>query len=80
MQNPWIIFQGTWRERLQTLAADTSFRQRLAAILAERQEYSGTDRHGHLFSAIVSGDRPASDYTPRIIPASSGAAIPLELH
>jgi len=35
--------------------------------------------HGHLFSAIVSDDRPASDYTPRIIPASSGAAIPLEL-
>ena len=35
--------------------------------------------HGQLFSAIVPGNRPVSDYTPRIVPASSSAAIPLEL-
>jgi starch phosphorylase len=35
--------------------------------------------HGYLFSAIVPGNRPLSDYTPRIVPASTSAAIPLEL-
>ena len=35
--------------------------------------------HGQLFSAIAPGNRAASDYTPRIVPASPSAAIPLEL-
>ena len=35
--------------------------------------------HGHLFSAMVSADRPVSDYTPRIVPTSSSASVPLEL-
>jgi starch phosphorylase len=35
--------------------------------------------HGFLFSAFVAGDRPASAYTPRIVPASAAAEVPLEL-
>jgi hypothetical protein len=32
-----------------------------------------------LFSAIVPADRPVTDYTPRAIPASTRAALPMEL-
>jgi starch phosphorylase len=35
--------------------------------------------HGFLFTAAVPADRPASDYTPRIVPASAEAAVPFEL-
>jgi starch phosphorylase len=38
--------------------------------------------HGYLFSVVAPGGRPAADYTPRIVPASTGAhaiAVPLEL-
>jgi starch phosphorylase len=35
--------------------------------------------HGRLFSAIVPADRPVTDYTPRAIPASTRAALPMEL-
>jgi starch phosphorylase len=35
--------------------------------------------HGQLFAATASRDRPASSYTPRLIPASTHASIPLEL-
>jgi starch phosphorylase len=35
--------------------------------------------HGLLFGATVPGDRPASDYTPRIVPTSARAALPMEL-
>jgi len=33
---------------------------------------------GYLYDACVSSRRPASDYTPRIIPVFEGAAVPLE--
>ncbi len=33
---------------------------------------------GYLYSAAVSAARPAADYTARVIPLSSGAAVPLE--
>lgn len=33
---------------------------------------------GYLYSAIVPAGRPARDYTPRIIPAFDGAAVPIE--
>jgi len=38
--NPWIILQSVPHERLETLAEDGSFRQRLATILAERRRYA----------------------------------------
>ena len=34
--------------------------------------------HGYVYSGCVSANRPAADYTPRIIPAKEGAAVPLE--
>lgn len=34
--------------------------------------------NGYEYAASVSSDRPASDYTPRVIPRFEGAAIPLE--
>src|ERR1017187_1831965 len=40
--NPWVILQSAPRERLEILALDPSFRQQLAAILAERHRYSAT--------------------------------------
>ena len=33
---------------------------------------------GYLYSATVPGDRPATDYTARVIPHYSGVAVPLE--
>ena len=35
--------------------------------------------HGFLYTAVVGGERPASAYTARIVPASANAAVPLEL-
>jgi starch phosphorylase len=46
--------------------------------MASRGALPGTS-HGQLFAALASRDRPASSYTPRIIPASTSASIPLEL-
>ncbi len=36
-------------------------------------------KNTYLYTARVPSNRPASDYTPRIIPAFSGVAVPLEL-
>jgi starch phosphorylase len=36
------------------------------------------DVHARIYRVQVSIDRPASDYTPRIIPQHAGAAVPLE--
>jgi starch phosphorylase len=33
---------------------------------------------GGVYGATVSSTRPASDYTPRVIPQRSGVAVPLE--
>ena len=33
---------------------------------------------GHIYSATMSAARPASDYTPRVVPSFNGVAIPLE--
>jgi glycogen phosphorylase len=41
------------------------------------RELSGTARM-YVFRAAVSAERPASDYTPRIIPCCPGATVPLE--
>jgi starch phosphorylase len=35
--------------------------------------------HGELFSAVVPADRPATAYTPRVVPASARATLPMEL-
>ena len=32
----------------------------------------------HIYAGDVSAERPASDYTPRIIPSRPGTSIPLE--
>jgi len=34
--------------------------------------------NGFLYTARVPASRPASDYTPRLIPAHAGALVPLE--
>ncbi len=34
--------------------------------------------HGYLYSASVPATRPATDYTPRLIPRYTGVAVPLE--
>jgi starch phosphorylase len=34
--------------------------------------------HGALYRADVTGDRPASDYTPRVIPARPDVRVPIE--
>ena len=34
--------------------------------------------NGYTYSGSVSADRPASDYTPRIVPRFENVAIPLE--
>ena len=35
---------------------------------------------GYSYSAAVSADRPASDYTARVVPFKAGAFVPLEAH
>jgi starch phosphorylase len=35
--------------------------------------------HGRLFRGVVASDRAITDYTPRVIPASTLAALPMEL-
>ncbi|HTN70984.1 MAG TPA: DUF3417 domain-containing protein, partial [Methylomirabilota bacterium] len=34
--------------------------------------------NGYLFTARVAANRPASDYTPRVVPYHPQAAVPLE--
>jgi glycogen phosphorylase len=34
--------------------------------------------NGYLYTAQVPADRPASDYTPRLVPYRAGARVPLE--
>jgi starch phosphorylase len=41
------------------------------------QGTSGADA-GHVYGATVAADRPASDFTPRLLPHINGAAVPLE--
>jgi starch phosphorylase len=36
--------------------------------------------HVHVFTANVSANRPASDYTPRVIPVSENVNVPLEIN
>jgi starch phosphorylase len=36
--------------------------------------------HNYLYTGTIKGDRPAGDYTPRIIPAHAAAMVPLEAH
>jgi starch phosphorylase len=36
------------------------------------------DASGYVYSARVPAERPAADYTPRIIPHHPEAAVPLE--
>jgi glycogen phosphorylase len=43
-------------------------------LAAEQSGLPGT----HVYSVVVSADRPAADYTPRVIPHCEGAAVPLE--
>ncbi len=39
---------------------------------------AGPSAVGHLYTAAVPAGRPASDYTPRVIAARAGVAVPLE--
>jgi starch phosphorylase len=39
---------------------------------------TGGGSNGFVYSATVSADRPASDFTARMVPAFDGLIIPLE--
>jgi len=54
-------------------AGDAAVRQEMRPL----QQLVGTG-HAWSFGAQVSADRPASDYTVRIIPRHDGTAVPLE--
>ncbi len=46
----------------------------------ERCESQPTDAgHSYCYSATVAADRPANDYTARVVPNHDGAAVPLEV-
>ena len=45
--------------------------------MTERDEL-GPSKSWRVYTADVSASRPASDYTPRIVPSHTGARIPLE--
>jgi len=44
----------------------------------ERHEVSTGDSNSYLYSVHLPAHRPASDYTPRVIPHFDGALVPLE--
>jgi len=44
----------------------------------ERHEVSTSDSNSYLYSARLPTYRPASDYTPRVVPHLDGALVPLE--
>jgi starch phosphorylase len=44
----------------------------------ERHEVLAGDVRGYLYSIRLAAQRPASDYTPRVIPHLDGALVPLE--
>jgi starch phosphorylase len=44
----------------------------------ERHEVLAGDLKGHLYLARLPARRPASDYTPRVVPHLDGALVPLE--
>jgi starch phosphorylase len=52
-----------------------AFREAMA--LAEKRS---KDEESHLYTAAVPAERPASDFTPRIIPKFSGVSVPLEIN
>jgi starch phosphorylase len=45
--------------------------------MIQEEEVSNPTR-GHAFRVRIPADRPASEYTPRIIPAFDGALVPIE--
>ena len=47
-------------------------------IMSACKDCPTNDLHAQIYRAQVSIDRPAGDYTPRIIPQHAGAAVPLE--
>lgn len=44
----------------------------------QRSSHRNGDEGAHLFTASVTADRPASDYTARLLPQHSGVSVPLE--
>jgi starch phosphorylase len=44
----------------------------------ERHEVLAGNVRGYLYSIRLAAQRPASDYTPRVIPHLDGALVPLE--
>ncbi len=55
------------------LYADPDVRQ----VMTRGQQLVGS-ANGYLYTARVPADRPASDYTPRLVPYRAGARVPLE--
>jgi starch phosphorylase len=60
------------------LYAEPSNSQGSEIHLFERQEVLTTDLNVYLYCAHLPARRPASDYTPRVIPQFDGALVPLE--
>jgi starch phosphorylase len=52
---------------------------RAASRTPMRREAPLVGAHGFVYRAEVPADRPASDFTPRAVPARAGVSIPLEL-
>ena len=55
------------------LYADPDVRQ----VMTRGQQLVGS-ANGYMYTARVPADRPASDYTPRLVPYRAGAKVPLE--
>jgi starch phosphorylase len=43
-----------------------------------QEEEGSNPARGHAFGVRIPSHRPATDYTPRIIPAFDGALVPIE--
>jgi starch phosphorylase len=54
------------------------YRNRDGAVRKTMNRGAALPGHGFLFLARIKTDRPASDFTPRVIPYSTIASVPLE--
>lgn len=64
--NPWVVLHTVSRDKFRKIMSDPDFRKK-KDVLKQSKE-----------SALIGSARPASDFTPRILPNFHGVSVPLE--
>jgi len=78
----WVqVFSGDIRPedlKVELYANTLSGDKYAPVIMSACKDCPTNDLHARIYRAQVSIDRPASDYTPRIVPQHAGVAVPLD--